>query len=237
MFVELAAATLVAASNPTAAPKPLRTVVYKVSYSRREDLTIQHYGGGSAGASNPAGQVTSTGDNGTITVDVYGVVNNVVLAVITERWNSKSSPGIYKGGITSDGSLIEYPPEVSACSRELLPLFATQFSAGTDLSQVGARWSVAASPPDYIIDTDWVVKSVTGPLVTLNETQNAKAKSPNAMNTIITGSVKYLPRALAPVGGDLLERATRSDASSSDDINTNLHFERISDTFDKPINS
>jgi hypothetical protein len=233
MLLELAVAAALAPAHTLADAKPLRTVVYKVSYSRREELTIQHYGGGSAGASNPGGQVTNTGDTGTITIDVYNVVNNVVVAVVTEHWNSKSSPGVYKGGITADGSLVGYPPEISACTRALLPLFGAQFSAGTDLSQVGAQWSVNTSPPDYVITTKWLVKNVNGALVTLSETQRAKAKTPNAMDTVITGSVDYKPHVLVPLVGNLLERATRTDAGSTDDIDTNLHFERTSDTFDQ----
>lgn len=239
MFVELATvAALLAGGAPAigtvvAEAKPLRSVVYKVSYSRREELTIQHYGGGEAGASNPGGQVTTSGDSGTITIDVYSVINNDVVAVVTERWNSHSTSSVFKGAVTPEGSLIEYPPEISAVSRALLPLFASQFTTGTDLSQVGARWVIDASPPDYQIKTTYSVKAVSGDVVTLSETRNAKSKSPNAMDTIVTGTLAYKPHVLAPLSGDLVERATRSEAGSTDEINTNLHFERVSDTLDK----
>ena len=238
MLVELTTATaLWICSSPgpglVADAKPLRSVVYRVSYSRREELTIEHFGGGAPGAANPGGQITRTSDDGTITIDVYTVVNNDVIALVTEHWNSQSSSSAFKGAVTPDGSLIEYPPQISAASRTLLPLFASQFTSGTDLSQVGARWVIDASPPDYQIKTTYAVKAVNGDVVTLTETRNAKAKSPNAMDTVVTGTLAYKPRVLAPLSGDLVERATRSDAGSTDEIETNLHFERLSDTLDK----
>jgi hypothetical protein len=235
MILELAmmgAAVLAKPPAMMAEAKPLRTVVYKVSYARREELTIQHFAGG-MGASSPRGQVTSTGDTGTVTIDVYYVIKDSVVAVVTERWNGKSSQTVFKGAVAPDGSLVEFPPEISAVTRALLPLFASHLTIGTDLSQIGAQWSIDASPPGYAIGTKYVVKQVNGDLVTLSETQNAKAKSPMAMDSLITGSIAYKPRVLAPVSGDFEERASKTDASSSDDINTKFHFERISDTLDK----
>jgi len=234
MLLAFAIAVAGAAPSPSVvadAAKPLRTVVFHASYNRREELTIGHFSGGMG--SGPGGQTTSTGDTGTITVDIYNVINGTVVAVVTERWNSQSSPKISKGAINEDGSLIGFPPEISAVTRALLPFFGTKFSPpGTDLGQVGATWRSDASPPDYSLDTSFTVKSITGELVTLAESLTATSKSPNAPDTTMTGTVAYKPKVLAPVSGDFRMRATKSDATSTDEINTDIHFARASDTID-----
>ena len=245
MLLELSL-IVAAATSPKQAvadAKPIRTVVYDVSYSRREELTIGHFGGGApmtstdsavSGPVGPGGQVTNTSDVGTITVDVYAVMKGTVVAVITEHWNGKSAPNVFKGAVNADGSLIGYPPEMNAVARALLPAFGTHFSPeGVDLSSVGTTWRSIATPPEYDMETTFSVKRIDGEVVTLNETLTARSKSPHAPDTTETGTIAYKPKILAPISGDLHMRALKSDENSADEINLNLHFTRASDTFDR----
>jgi len=244
MLLELsvAIAALTSPMRVAADAKPLRTVVYNASYSRREELTIGHFGGGApmngpdsavSGPAGPGGQVTNTSDVGTITVDVYDVIKGTVVTVVTEHWNGKSSAQVFKGAVNADGTLIGFPPDMSAVARSLLPLFGTQFAPlGVDLGQIGVTWKSLATPPDYDLETTFSVSRIAGDLVTLNETLTARSKSPHAPDTTMTGTIVYKPNVLAPLSGDLQMRALKSDENSSDEINLNLHFTRASDTSD-----
>lgn len=240
MLVEVSAAVALVTTSPAApGAAPIREVVYKVSYTRREDLSIEHYGGmvttpsgriinGSAPSTNS----TTTGDKGTITVDVMAVTQDALGIRVIERWEGRNYPLTFLGNVSAAG-IVNFDPQISETTRHLLPFFGTLFTQNRSLDS-GAAWSTNFNGNAVDVNTTFTVAKLDGPIVQLDETQQINMKSVHGMDTVVTGKIAYKPSLLVPISGNIVSRAARTTASSVDEITTVLNFERISDSRDSP---
>lgn len=246
------AAVVVASGAPTAAPasappaavaplKPLREVVYRVSYSRRRDVMLERFAGLHIGlrpreasdSMSPDQTSTIAQDEGTITVDVILVANDGIRVRVTERWNARTQPSTFVGNVMANGAVGFGDQELSLVSRSLLPFFGRHFAAGGALT-AGSTWDVRYTDPAVDADTRYTVKDDDGTAVALDELETVKVKLPRGTDSMTTGTVRYKPSMLVPLSGTLRRRALSSVPNVDLEITFTMNFERVSDTFDPP---
>ena len=226
MFVELAAAVALTASGAApAGDKPLREVVFKVSYTRRQEIAAESFGGLDTSANN------ATGDSGTITVDIMAVQGNTLGVKLTELWKSKERSATFLGNVAPDGSVNFGDQPISPVARDVLPFFAPLFATDRSLDP-GSAWTANFSGTAANVQTRFEVRSIDGPLVNLDETRTLKVKSARGMDSVTTGKIAYKPSLLVPISGTLSERQARSGMGATNQISTVYNFERVSDTRD-----
>jgi hypothetical protein len=231
MLIELAAAVSVAASNAAnAAPgRPLREVVYRVSFSRRTNETHEFFHGDHPDQYKSS--ISLAADSGTITVDVMQVAGDALGLKVTELWNTVTGgrPVSYTGSVAPDGSVNFGPSTLSDVAREILPLFAPQFAQDKTLEQ-GAAWNVNFDRSNIHATTRYTVSSIDGDLVTLAKAEDVKVIGARGGNYTERGTIRFKPSLLVAVSGDLEKRMSSDSASDSAQQTLGLHFERLSDT-------
>lgn len=242
MVLELAAVFALFAPNVADADlKPVREVVYKVSYTRRDELSIETYGGqvsvptgnGIVTINEPAptAKGATTGDKGTITVDVMAVAQDALAIRVTERWDGKSAPITFLGNVTTAG-IVNFDSALSETARSLLPFFGTLFAQNRTLDE-GSHWTLNFNGSAADVTTTYTVEKIDGPVVMLNESQKVTLKSAQGMDLTATGKVQYKPSLLVPISGSVYSRALRTTPSSTNEITTIINFERLSDSRDR----
>lgn len=241
----LASATT-ALAQPSAVPpaaaasKPIREVVFHVSFTRRQAVSTETFGGMEMGADNstpistgaPVGSSSATTDRGTVTVDVMQVTSNALGVKVTEEWASKKTPATYLGNIAADGTINFGNQVVSEATEALLPFFGPHFTGDQTLDQ-GSRWTANLDADIASKQTTFTVKNVDGPIVTLDEVDKLKMKGARGMDSTLTGTVAYKPSRLVAVSGTFHGRASKSDPQTVDTITTEISFTRASDTRDQ----
>lgn len=226
MFVELAAAVALTASGAApAGDKPLREVVFKVSYTRRQEIAAESFGGLDTSANN------ATGDSGTITVDIMAVQGNTLGVKLTELWKSKGRSATFLGNVAPDGSVNFADQPISAVARDVLPFFAPLFATDRSLDP-GSAWTINFKGTAADVQTRFAVRSVEGPVVQLDETQTLKLKSARGLDSTTTGQISYKPSLLVPLSGSFSQHEGRSGMGATNRIWTVYNFERVSDTRD-----
>lgn len=227
----LAMATATAASPSAAATaisnaKPLREVIYKVSYTRRESLSIEHFG-----SVPPDAWGHETGDHGTVTVDVMAVGKQTLGIRLTESWVEAPKTVTYLGNVAPDGTANFGDQPLSDASRDLLPFFGPLFANAQQLAP-GVSWVSTFKSAAINVTTTYSVGKIDGPVVTIEETQQLAVTSAFGMNANLDGWVTYKPSKLVPLAGQLTNLQRRSTATRDDSIQTIIDFERIKDTLD-----
>jgi hypothetical protein len=223
-----------------AAPAPLREVVYKVSSMRAESLTIGTYGGHvampgiGAGLSEPApsSKNNSVMHEGTLTVDVLGIQQDVIKIRITEMFKDRPTPNSYDAYIASNGLVRFDVDDPSPIARYLAPLFGSKFAASTSLA-LGDSWHVDLRTNAVDVQNTYTIAGQDGSLLLLNETETVMLTSASGMNYSVRGKLRYKPSLLVPIAGDIDERGNRNTMDSTDEATTTVHFERVSDTLDQ----
>jgi len=242
MIAALALALIVAPPNaaPTAAPQPtpLREVVYKVSALRKESLAIGTYGGhvaassgGGYGEPNPTSKNNAVLLEGTLTVDVIGIQDDVIKVRITEEFKDRPTPNSYDAYIAPNGLVRFDTQDPSPIARYLLPLFGSKFAASSTLAN-GDSWHVNLKTDAVDLQNTFTIAGQDGALLLLNETETIRLSSAQGMNYNVRGKLKYKPSLLVPIAGDIDERGNRNTMDTSDEATTTVHFERLSDTLD-----
>lgn len=230
MLIASAVASLLAgfaglAVGPTATPtpaaaaaQPIREVVYKVSIESRNESHMERENA----IENPNATFT---DNGTVTVDVMVKADTLLGIRVTEQMRSRGYPATFLGNVGPDGSVHFAEDALNDVSITLLRFFGTRFAAEQNLD-VGTEWKQGPA-------TQFKVKGVDGRRVSLEVTQRLNVA--NAISTmIIHGVILYDPGLLVPLNGDVTEHRTELHPEGAIELYRILHFERQSDTFDKP---
>src|SRR5579863_8032529 len=98
---------LVADASAATTAAPLREVVYKVSYTRRLEVSQESYGGSIENDNGPSPVVNQApafnqangdaSDSGTVTVDVMQVAGGALGLKVTERWDGSTPSATYLG--------------------------------------------------------------------------------------------------------------------------------------------
>jgi hypothetical protein len=232
-------------TSTTAQTPPLREVVFKVSDLRTQALSIETYGGsvnsgdaeGTGGGSTiihepqPTAKRNATMDDGTMTVDVLGIQDDVMRVSVTENFKQRSAPRFYEAYIAPNGLVRFLDPDPSPIARYLLPLFATRFVA-TDNFNAGSAWHLDLKTDAVDVQNIFTIAGQDGPLLLLDESGRVKMSGARGLNYTIYGKLKYKPSLLVPLSGDINEKGSRSTMDSVDELTTTVHFERISDTRD-----
>jgi hypothetical protein len=217
-------AFLVADATPPPAIAPLREVVYKVSTSLEVSGNVQSYEG-----MNTSNNFVT--DQGTVTVDIMVIQNNVLGMDVTEVMDKKGTKSKYQGNVTADGVVNFSPSSINDASRELLPYFGPQFLA-LDAPNVGSKWVTSLTRSGAKVDTQYTVTKIDGPLLTLGVNQKVAIQSNGAAGNT-TGSVVFKPSLLVPVSGDLHKVFTQTTPEGFVKQTLSVHFERVSDSRDK----
>jgi hypothetical protein len=244
----LAIALFLFSTTPAAqlqAVAPLREVVYKVSSLRTQALSIETYGGsvandlpeGNGGATTishepqPTAQRTAVLEDGTLTIDVVGIEQNVIRVSITENFKNRPTARTYAAYVAANGLVRFDNEDPSPIARFLLPLFGTNFAA-TETFNTGDSWHVDLKTTAVDVQNVFTITGQDGALLLLDEHETVKLNSARGMNYIGTGKIKYKPSLLVPIVGDIEEHGARSTMDSVNEMRTTVHFERISDTRD-----
>jgi hypothetical protein len=238
MIAAIALALLV--NTPAAAPQPtpLREVVYKVSSLRKESLAIGTFGGhvaadsgGGYGEPNPTSKNNAAMLEGTLTVDVIGVQQDVIKVRVTEDFKNTSAPSSYEAYIAPNGLVRFETQDASVIARYLLPLFGSKFAASSTLAN-GDSWNVNLKTNAVDLQNTFTITGQDGALLLLNETETIRLSSAQGMNYNVRGKLKYKPSLLVPIAGDIDERGNHNTMDTTDEETTTVHFERVSDTLD-----
>jgi hypothetical protein len=234
-----APATTVAAVT---AATPLREVVYKVSFTRRLEVSQETYGGSVQDAS-AAGTVVNqappfakaasdASDSGTVTVDVMQVAGDALGIRVTENWTGSTPSATYMGNVSPDGSMNFSGGQLNECTRAILEYFGADVMAGQP-ANLGVAWSRVAKSTAADITTNYSVGSIEGALADIHEQTTIKSKSVAFIDSVTTTDLKYKPAELVPISGKLVMHASQSGASSVTNVTTIANFDRVSDSRDK----
>ena len=231
MICEIIAAALVAASpTPTASPtdqaaRPVREVVYQVSTSERIDDITESYGGGASAV--PPSSTRVDEDHGMVTVDVMAKFEDGVLGVkITEKWKTSPVPLHFTGAVAADGTVEFATTAINAATIELLPYFATRFVPDGVLS-VGKQWPVDKADGKVSVVGDYSVTSMDADSVTIHKSLTIKALGAETVD----GTIIYDPALLLATSGQLRVRRTDMFVDGQTMRTIDLHFDRVSDSF------
>lgn len=223
----------------TTAATPLREVVYKVSFTRKLNVSNETYGGSisnNEAVSTQAPPFAEAGgdatDSGTVTVDVMQVADNAIGIRVTEQWTGSTTSATYLGNVASDGSVNFTGGQLNDCTHAILEYFGSDVMAG-QAANVGAAWSRSGQGPDASVTTDYSVSEIDGAIAKIHEQSTQKSKSIALMDTVLTEDIQYKPSTLVPVSGMIVMHASRSSASSVTNITEIGHFDRVSDSRDK----
>jgi hypothetical protein len=206
-------ALVAAAAVNAAAPRPLREVVYHVSYTRRSTSAVG----------------SGVSDHGTVTVDVMAVSNNALGLKVTERWSKNPTSLVALGTVQPSGSLVFAPGALSDVTDQLLPYFAPQFVPSQPLL-TGVTWNAKDVRKDLTANTAYTVTSVQGTSVIINVRQTLTIRDATHAQISSNGSVVYEPRLLVPLSGDFTKHLTARIGGAPQSISLTLHFARSSDT-------
>ncbi len=228
MFLEIVAATAIAAAAPSANDRPLREVVYKVSYTNRQEVFTDQFG-----VLRPTPNLAVTTDEGRITVDVMAVSETQLAIKLVEDWHSHRAPATYLGNVSAEGMVNFGNQDIGEVARALLPFFGARFTGYQRLDE-GAQWTATSHQDAADTQTTYVVTNVDGPIVTLQQTQSIVVKGGDGILFTSSGKVRYEPSRLVPISASLHNQALSTTPSSSNELIENLNFDRISDTRDQP---
>jgi hypothetical protein len=222
------------------AATPLREVVYKVSYTRRLQVSNETFGGQvqnvqltqSAQAPPFNESNNEQTDSGTVTIDIMQIGDDALGMRVSERWTGSTPSGTYLGNVASDGSVnFRDAGQMNECTRSILEYFGTDVMAGQP-ANTGVAWSRTATGQGADVTTTYSVGDIIGAIASIHEQSTVSSKSVAAIDTSVTTDVQYKPAVLVPVSGKVVLHARQSGASSVTNISTVANFERISDTRD-----
>lgn len=219
-------------------PDPIREVVYRVSYTHRLDANQEVYGGQ---VSDDAGHVHQnppfnskegvSSDSGTVTIDVMQVAGDTLGIRLIEHWVGSTPSNTYFGNVGADGSVNFSNPSVTDVSRTILGFFSPGFLGGRSVDK-GISWTQAASGSGLDVNSTFSIGNVDGSIASVDETTIIKSSNVRSMDTVSKGSITYKPSKLVPISGQIQSLAYKSDAETSTDVTSIIHFDRVSDTLD-----
>ena len=247
--VALGAPLAASAADAPAPAKPLRQLVYDVTYSARTTHEVKTsgfnsgYGGGTgmggdaaSGASSGSGtsnQYMNGDERGTLAIDVFAATADgglVVDASFTGKVNvqPKTRVAIFEDGRISADPAHPLAPQVS----RMLPLIARGFIANRDVSP-GASWSVPAPAPAKGATT-YRVQSTDGQRARIAIEAVLSMPGANGFEESDQGVTTYATDVVSPVSYDLTARVRRQ-LGMDQSMTTNAHFTAtlVSDSFAK----
>ena len=217
--------------------KPLRTLVYAVSFTARNSAEEKTSGflGGDQGSikvgSATVKRASNVDDSGTLTVDVVAATLDGALAVDASFAGKTTNQPPVRVAIFSDGRITFDPRyELAPQTTRLLPLLARGFIADRDVSP-GSSWQVAAPPPLRGTMT-YVVRALRAEQATLSIEGDLALVGPQGYDEHDSGTATYATDRLCPLTYDLTARS-RHQTTTEQYVTTSAHLTAslVSDTF------
>jgi len=236
----LVGAAVVAGSAGAAdATKPLRIIVYDVTYSSstvRHEHTSGFTGYATGGSTTGSGLVDrrfSNDDAGTLTVAIVAATPDGGLVADCSFVGKQQSQTTVRVAILKDGSM-SYDPKLalSPPAAGLLPFLARGLIAERNVS-VDSAWSVPAQAPASG-ETTYKVVATDGVRATLDIVSAIVVKGRSPFTESTSGRTIYATDLLSPISLDL-HSTLRRDVSPemSDTIDSYLTAKLRSDVFPK----
>jgi len=235
MFAIIVAALLADVPTPApaaspAADAPLREIVYKYSLDVTGSTTIQSY-------DQAVDSATAVGGyHGSMTIDVVQVdpSNGYLKAHVKDSTTALNyrAPTEEDIIIHPDGELIVTAGKVDEDMATIVPYLATKYFGDNTLQQ-GNQWSTYSTSDGIDYKTTTTVSSVSGDVATISlETKAEKGVMNGAFE--IEGKVGYEASKLVPLSLDVIMTRQASGVSDEGSHTVHYHFDRVSDTLDKP---
>jgi hypothetical protein len=226
--------------------KPVRTLVYAVTYAAHSTHQLKTSGFNAASGTDrqagPPGVSSGNGtagvgldgsDTGTLTIEVIAATSDFGLVVDATYAGHLSSQTKVRVAIFADGRLSADPknPLGSEAAR-ILPLLARGFLTDRDVSP-GSSWSVPAQPP-MRGSTTYRVNAVDGREAAIALEASFTVPGVNGFDETDRGSTRYATDVISPLAYDLNARIHRQ-FGVDESITTDTHFTAtlVSDSFAK----
>jgi hypothetical protein len=216
----------------THTPAPLREIVFKFSYDRRVQRSVEEFGapnlnvgGTNAFSGKLTVDVTQVGEDGSIRVTATEAI---------DRSENMTKPIAADVVIRPNGDLVIVGGETEDAMLTLLPYLATKYFADHDL-QEGASWKVISAPGKSQTTTTYSVSNVGADTATVSSVAKASGADVNGPLSI-ESKVVYKAPLLVPLSLDIVVLqsgdTTTAGRASTVDTQTHYHFNRTSDTRD-----
>lgn len=223
-----AATGFVRAAEPL---KPIRTLVYDVSYSLSVLRLEQTSGFGAASGHGLVENRISADEQGTLTVAVVAASQDGgLVADVTFTGKSTTQPTI-RVAIPLNGDL-SYDPnqKLSPAAGRLLPFLARGLLTEHQIAP-GQTWSVAAAPPETGA-ANYRVESVDGTRAVISIDSKLALAGPKGFEEHMQGTTTYATDVLAPIRLDLTGTARHEIPPNQSDTSTShLVATQVSDSF------
>lgn len=242
MFAIMIAAFLAdaSASAPaaTAAAAPLREIVYKYSLDSTGTTTAQSYDQGTDTATSVGGY------SGTMTIDVMKVdpSNGYLLVDVKDQTNALNYRAPTEADIIvhDDGTLVVTSGKFDQDMSTIVPYLGTKYFGDNALQQ-GNQWETYSTSDNIEYKTTTTVSGVNGDIATISLVTKADKGAMNGAFEI-EGKLGYEASKLVPLSLDVIMTRSGSNVASGGGSGfaaegTNIvhyHFDRVSDTLDKP---
>lgn len=244
-FIAALAAPYPAIAANDAPIRPLRTLVYDVTYGAhsQHDKKTSGFNGGyggdpnggspGVGGSGTASVAMDGSDSGRLTIDIIAATADAGLVVDVSYTGRLSTQPTMRVALYPDGRLTADPTKrLGPEALHILPLLARGFMANRSI-EVGASWSVAAPPPAKG-STTYRVSGMQGETATIALEGSFSVGGVNGFDESDRGSTVYATDLISPLSYDVTSRIRRQIAID-ETITTDAHLVAIlvSDTFRK----
>lgn len=232
-----------AAAADAPQPKPLRTLVYDVTYAAHtaHEMKTSGFNGAygnqgenpGASGSGTAGVGLDGSDSGRMTIDVVAATPDGGLVVDAAYTGKLHNQPVMRVAVFPDGRLSAAPGKnIGPEALHLLPLLARGFVANRAI-ETGATWTVNAPPPARGATT-YRVSSVNGQAATIALEGSLSVSGIGGFDESDIGSTTYATDLLSPLAYDLNARIHRQ-ISVEESTMTTVHMVAtlVSDSFAK----
>ena len=239
------AAPLPAFAANDAPVRPLRSLVYDITYSAhsRHDKKTSGFNGGyggdpGSGSAGVSGSGTASvamdgSDSGRLTIDVIAAAADAGLVVDVAYAGRLNSQPKLRVALYSDGRIGADPSKpLGPEAVHILPLLARGFVANRRV-EVGASWSIAAPAPAKGATT-YRVERLDGENATLSLEGTMSVGGVNGFDQSDRGTTTYATDLISPLTYDVTSRIRRQ-VGADETITTDAHLvaKLVSDNFYK----
>ncbi|HEY7995113.1 MAG TPA: hypothetical protein VID24_12950 [Candidatus Eremiobacteraceae bacterium] len=246
MFAAFLAAGLLldsaAPSSSSQALLPLREIVYKFSEDLTTEYTTDQTSTGytttqstNGLAAPPESSTHTSGFSGKLTVDVLEVdPDGFLKADVKETTDAENGRVPFEAVfiVRPDGNLVKVSGTQDAGMTSLIAYFGTQYFADRKLAP-GQQWTTEMAYGKVQYETTTSVTRTSGDDVSMKSTAKAVKGVGNGSLTV-QASIVYRASKLVPVSLDVLQLRQGSGDTSAAEQTAHFHFDRVSDSLDKP---
>ncbi len=235
LSVVIAATTLAfAPATPAPTAAPLREIVFKYSYSRKVERSVEEFGSPDLNVGNTNGYA------GKLTVDVMQVDSaSMILVAVTDAVTgtvNATKPLVGDVVISPSGDVKIVGGDYDETMTTILPYLATNYFGDHQL-QEGATWKLISLAADKTkTTTTFNVSNVSADTATITSTTQSSGGDSSGTSSMEM-KVVYKAALLVPLSLDIYITSsgdtTTAGRASNQNATTHYHFDRVSDSRDK----